>query len=95
MVQLKATSVPPTPPQLPPEIQDIIQKYSAVFEPPKELPPFRQGDHKIPLLEGTQPFSLRSYHYNLAQKTEIENQIKDMLAKGWIQPSSSPFSSPA
>lgn len=59
------------------------------------MPPERQGDHRIPLLEGAQPFCLRPYRYNPAQKTEIETQIKEMLDKGWIKLSTSPFSSPA
>lgn len=66
-----------------------------MFTPPTELPPERQGDHIIPLLEGAQPFCLRPYRYNPAQKSEIETQIKEMLEKGWIQVSTSPFSSPA
>jgi len=37
---------------------------------------------------------LRPYRYNLAQKTEIEQQIREMLDKGWIQTSTSPYSSP-
>jgi hypothetical protein len=37
---------------------------------------------------------LRPYRYNPAQKGEIESQIQDMLSKGWIQPSCSPYSSP-
>jgi hypothetical protein len=44
-------------------------------------------------LEGAQPFCLRPYRYNPAQKNEIETQVQDMLHKGWIQPSSSPYSS--
>ena len=52
------------------------------------------GDHKIPLLEGAQPFCLRPHRYNPAQKIEIETQIRDMLEKGWIQESTSPYSSP-
>lgn len=52
------------------------------------------GDHKISLIEGAQPFCLGPYRYNPAQKTEIETQIKDMLEKGWIQESTSPYSSP-
>jgi hypothetical protein len=98
MVQVKTevvSSPTPEPPPLPPELLKVIHQYPDVFKPPEELPPFRRGDHTIPLLEGTQPFCLRSYRYNPAQKTEIKNQIKDMLAKGWIQPSLSPFSSPA
>jgi hypothetical protein len=80
---------------IPRELQHILDQFQDIFSPPSELPPFRPGDHTIPLLEGTQPFNLRPYRYNTAQKDEIEAQIKDMLAKGWIQPSTSPFASPA
>jgi hypothetical protein len=58
------------------------------------LPPRRHGDHTIPLLPGTQPFKIKPYRYNSAQKIEIENQIKELLQKGPIQASTSPFSSP-
>ena len=69
-------------------------QFKPVFEPPTTLPPSRLGDHSIPLLDGAQPFCLRPYRYNPAQKTEIENQIANMLQKGWIQASTSPYSSP-
>lgn len=51
-------------------------------------------DHSIPLLPGASPVNLRPYHYNPAQKTEIEKQVSDMLQQGVIQCSASPFSSP-
>jgi hypothetical protein len=54
------------------ELQQLLQQFDDVFAPP-ELPPSRIGDHKIPLIEGAQPFYLRPYHYNSAQKTKIEN----------------------
>lgn len=85
MIQLYAVDlVQPNQSDIPPKLQDIIQQFDSVFSPPTELPPPRQGDHSIPLLDGAQPFSLRPYRYNLAQKTEIETQIKEMLDKGWI-----------
>lgn len=49
---------------LPPELQDLLQQFESVFAPPTALPPERPGDHKIPLLEGAQPFCLRPYRYN-------------------------------
>lgn len=51
-------------------------------------------DHSIPLLPGASPVNLRPYHYNPAQKTEIEKQVSDMLQQGVTQRSASPFSSP-
>lgn len=78
----------------PPEIQEMINQFSELFQEPKGLPPSRPGDHKIPLVNGPQPFWLRPYRFNPAQKDEVEKQITEMLQKGWIQFISSPFSSP-
>jgi hypothetical protein len=44
-------------------------------------------------LPGAAPFRLRPYRYNSSQKDEIERKIKEMLDKGWIRHSTSPFSS--
>lgn len=80
---------------LPEEIQTPIDKYSSLFQPLPGLPPKRDGDHTIPLMPGASPFRLRPYRYNPFQKDEIEKQIQEMLDKGLIKHSSSPFSSPA
>jgi hypothetical protein len=96
LVQLQASDTVVQPQQaVPPDLQGILDQFQSVFSPPSSFPPPRLGDHTIPLLEGAQPFCLKPYRYNPAQKTEIETQIADMLAKGWIQMSTSPYSSPA
>jgi hypothetical protein len=58
------------------------------------MPPARSHDHKINLLEGTQPTCARSYRYPYYQKKEIERQVRDMLTSGVVRPSKSPYSSP-
>ncbi|GKA15840.1 C2H2 and C2HC zinc fingers superfamily protein, putative isoform 1 [Tanacetum coccineum] len=75
-------------------IQRTIQQYKNVFDEPKGLPPVRRHDHKIPLKEGSQPISQRSYRIPYIQKSEIEKQVKEMLSSGIIQYSNSPFASP-
>ncbi|XP_062187935.1 uncharacterized protein LOC133891241 [Phragmites australis] len=77
------------------EIRTLVEKFAEIFEEPTGLPPKRSFEHTIPLLPGAQPFKLRPYRYNPAQKDEIEKQIKDLLQNGMIQTSSSPFASPA
>lgn len=79
---------------IPDQLQHLIQQYKHLFDKPQGLPPQRSHMHSIPFLPGAQPFRLRPYRYNLAQKDEIEAQVKEFLANGMIVPSSSPFASP-
>lgn len=78
----------------PQEITNLLTRFQSVFDEPKGLPPNRQHNHIIPLLEGSQPVNQRCYRVPYIQKTEIESQIKEMLKSGIIQESSSPFASP-
>jgi hypothetical protein len=78
---------------LPGAIKDLIQQFPSVFEIPKGMPPTRDCDHQIPLLPGARPVQMRPYRYAPALKTEIENQVAEMLHSGIIQPSKSAFSS--
>lgn len=71
----------------------VLETYESVFEEPKGLPPHRRYDHTIPLMPGASPVNLRPYRYSPMQKNEIEKQVKEMVAQGVIQASSSPFAS--
>ena len=75
-------------------MQALLEEYSDVFAASTSLPPVREIDHKIPLKDGTEAINVRPYRYAYFQKTEIENQVRDMLNAGLIRPSTSPFSSP-
>lgn len=76
------------------DIANLLNEFSAVMEEPQGLPPQRAFDHVIPLKEGSGPINVHPYRYANFQKIEIEQQVKEMLSKGLIRPSSSPFSSP-
>ncbi|GKF02365.1 hypothetical protein Tco_0029288 [Tanacetum coccineum] len=43
---------------IPTVLQPLLEEYANVFAIPKELPPFRSHDHKIPLKESTQPINI-------------------------------------
>ncbi|KAM0872306.1 hypothetical protein ACQ4PT_038804 [Festuca glaucescens] len=79
---------------IPSEIAQVLAEFEAVFAEPDGLPPARQFDHSIPLVDGAKPVNLRPYRYSPAQKYEIEKQIASMLRHGIIRPSCSPFASP-
>ncbi|MCO5553550.1 hypothetical protein L7F22_007072 [Adiantum nelumboides] len=61
---------------------------------PSTLPPVRPEDHTIDLIPGSTRPNRPPYRVSRAQNEEIMNQVKDLLEKGLIQPSSSPFCSP-
>jgi hypothetical protein len=75
-------------------VQLLLHQYADVFQDPQTLPPQRSYDHAISLLPDAVPFNSRPYHYSPQHKTEIENQVKQLLDKGLITHSHSPFASP-
>jgi hypothetical protein len=81
-----------------PEIQDIpvVCEFPDVF--PKDLPglpPERDVEFVIELKPGTTPISRRSYRMPPNELAELKTQLQDLLEKGFIQPSSSPWGCPA
>ncbi|XP_074342426.1 uncharacterized protein LOC141679976 [Apium graveolens] len=78
-----------------PELDILKDKYKAVFDETQELPPQRGiHDHRIPLLPEFSHVNIRPYRYPLKQKDIIEQLVQEMLDRGIIQDSASPFSSP-
>lgn len=60
-------------------LHKLISHYSALFQPPKGLPPHRNSDHRIPLIPNSTPVKVRPYRYPHFQKAEIERLITEML----------------
>ncbi|MCO5562493.1 hypothetical protein L7F22_016120 [Adiantum nelumboides] len=64
-------------------------------EIPNDLPPSRgEDDHKIELIPGSSPPNRPPYRVSYAQQEEILTQVNELLEKGLVRPSSSPFCSP-
>lgn len=77
------------------EAQRLLEEFPELMNEPTELPPSRLDfDHTIPLLEGANSVNIRPYRYPAVQKSVIEELVEEMLQKGIIQTSSSPFASP-
>jgi hypothetical protein len=76
------------------EIQDIpiVCEISDVF--PEDLPGLhseRDVEFVIELKPGTAPISRRSYRMPPNELAELKTQLQDLLEKGFIRPSSSPW----
>jgi hypothetical protein len=81
-----------------PEIQDIpvVCEFPDVFpDDLPRLPPERDVEFMIELKPGTTPISRRSYGMPPNELTELKTQLQDLLEKGFIGPSSSPWGCPA
>jgi hypothetical protein len=73
----------------------IVQDYPVVFlEELTGMPPNRDIEFIIELLPGTPPISKRPYRMLMDELVELKKQIAKLQAKGFIQPSSSPWGAP-
>ena len=73
----------------------VVKDFPDLFpEELPDMPPDRDIEFLIELLLGTGPISKRPYRMPAKDLEEIKNQIKELLEKGYIQPSSSPWGSP-
>ena len=77
-------------------LQDLLSEYSDVFQDlPHELSPERGTlVHTIPLEQGARPPFRNCYRLSPSELLEVKAQITDLLAKGFIEPSTSPFGAP-
>lgn len=75
-------------------LSPLLEKFQDLFSQPTCLPPQRDCDHRIRLLQGANPVAVRPNHYLHLLKDKMERQCAEMLRNGIIRPSNSPFSSP-
>jgi len=76
------------------EVSALLEEYSDVFREVPGLPPVRPVDHTIPLVPGALPVSRPMYRLSPLELDEVKRQVTDLLAKGMVRPSTSPYSSP-
>jgi hypothetical protein len=80
--------------------QEIIRQFQDVFEFGSHKSKLLEklgnvGSHRIELIDdNVQPISTPAYRMSPFELKELENQVNDMIQKGWIRPSDSPWSSP-
>ena len=73
----------------------VVKDYLDVFaEELPGMPQDRDIEFLIELLPGTGPISKRPYRMPTNDLEEIKKQIKELLEKGYIRPSSSPWGAP-
>ena len=78
-----------------PGVQAMLREYQSLFRDslPHQLPTSRAVDHSIYTGDAT-PVNRPAYQLNQAQLDEQAQQIKDLLDRGLIRESTSPWGSP-
>lgn len=77
------------------ELQPLLDEFADVLGGlPSGLPPLRSVNHAIPLEPGAAVPPGRIYPVNAQQEAELKAQLTDLIERGFIRPSSSPFGAP-
>ena len=73
----------------------VVQDFMDVFpEDIPRLPPRRDIDFTIELMPGASPLSRAPYRMSVPELTELKMQLQELLDKGFICPSVSPWGAP-
>ena len=73
----------------------VVKDFPDVF--PEELPgipPVREMDLSIEILSGTTPTSREPYRMAPTELKELKSQLQELIYKGFIRPSVSPWGAP-
>ena len=78
------------------KLKELVDEFKNVFPDtlPKGRPPKRDIVHEIRTEEGAKPPSRLPYRLSPSEQDEMEEQVKDLLAQGFIRPSASPYGAP-
>ncbi|GBG66293.1 hypothetical protein CBR_g57892 [Chara braunii] len=77
-----------------PRVVRLLDEFADVFESPTGVVPDRPISHEIILEAGAVPPKGCIYRMSEEELTVLRAQLDDLLDKGWIRPSSSPYGAP-
>ncbi|GBG78899.1 hypothetical protein CBR_g28613 [Chara braunii] len=81
------------PVKMSPEIEGVVAKYPDLFEEPIGVVE-REVVHAIEIIPQSSIPKGRIYRMSPGELDELRRQLKELLEKGWIRPSVSPYGSP-
>ncbi|GBG68285.1 hypothetical protein CBR_g2832 [Chara braunii] len=90
---LPSHDIPSTDSSLDPRITELLDAYGDVFEAPHGIVPDRPIRHEI-IQVGAVPLRGCIYRMSEEELSVLRAQLDDLLEKGWIRPSSSPYCAP-
>ena len=79
---------------LSPDLRRVVDEFPALFGPPDADPPPRSVKHHIYVSPDSVPAARRAYPLGDVKKAAMKEQMTDLVEKGWVVPSSSPWAAP-
>ena len=76
------------------DLEKNVSEYDILFQEPKGLPPKKEIVHDIILQQDAPLPNIGMYRLSALENVEIKKQVQELLEKGFIRPSTSPFGSP-
>jgi hypothetical protein len=77
-----------------PYLEKLLAEFATVFDEPDSLPPERNVSHCVRTEPGARPPRKPSFRLTTEEKNHLIAQVQELLRKGWIQPSVSPYGAP-
>jgi hypothetical protein len=96
LVHLRHLSTSPSSTSSSPELEAVLDEFKDVLSglPPNKLPPSRAEDHFVRLMPDCKPPASKLYPLSPAQLSELRSQLTELLDRGFIRPSESPYGAP-
>ena len=93
LVQSRLPSIDHVPVEVREKLTSLLTRFSSIFHDklPPGLPPNFAPCEVIPTEPGAKPPYKPPFRMSPLERVEIERQVKDLLARGVIEPSSSPY----
>ena len=79
--------------ELDPRLRQIVNSFPKLFAPPDPIPPERAVKHHIYLPNDVVPVTAPAYPLGLVKRTAMKEQMRELIDKGWVVPSLSPWAS--
>ena len=94
--QIFATHMEETPKDKVPNLEyyAVLEEFEDVFKEVPGLPPKRDIDFSINLMPGAAPVSKTPYIMSTLELKELQMQREELMKKGYIHPSVSPWGAP-
>jgi hypothetical protein len=94
--QIFAAHMEETPRDKVPNLEDyaVLEDFEDVFKEVPGLPPRRDIDFSINIMPGVAPVSKTPYKMSTPELKELQMQLEELLMKGYICPSVSPWGAP-